>query len=214
MEQERIRMKANIKLDLKSLTPTRLLALLRHVATSLDGNPAFPAPPVSPATLIAMADVFTVAILDATAGSRQSKLVRNDRDAEVRAALRHVADYVRMMAQGDESILHSSGFQLAKVPGAPQPIGTPWMRPAVMTGRDGEVQLSWSGVVNRRTYQVYMTKELPSLPDPQWTLVGITGKITHMVTGLEPYKPYWFCVSAVGALGEGIKSKAIIGRAA
>ena len=207
-------MKANIKLDLKSLTPVRLLALLRHVAASLDGNPAYPAPPVAPAALRALADTFTLSILDATAGSRQSKLVRNDRDAEVRAALRHVADYVRMMAQGDESMLHSSGFSLAKVPGASQPIGTPWMKSAVMTGRNGEVLLSWSGVVNRRTYQVYRTDKLPSLPDPQWILIGVTGKITQRITGLEPYKPYYFCVSAVGALGEGIKSAPVLGRAA
>ena len=207
-------MKANIKLDLKSLTPLRLLALLGRVAVRLDGNPAFPAPPISPATLLAMADTFEATILEAIAGSRQSKLVRNATDAEVRATLRQMADYVRMVAQGNESMLHSSGFELAKVPGTSRPMVAPQLKATDFGGRHGEVLLSWSGVVNRRTYQVYMTYKLPSLPDTQWTLVGITGKITHTVTGLEPYKAYWFCVSAVGALGEGNKSAPALGRAA
>lgn len=207
-------MKASIKLDLKSLTPLRLLALLRHVARSLDGNPDFPAPPVPTATMLAMARAFETQIAEATAGSRHSKVLRNTKDTEVRAALRQVADYVRMIAQGNESMLCSSGFELAKVPGAPQRMDAPRLRATDFSGRHGEVLLNWSGVVNRRTYQIYMTDKLPSQPDPQWTLVGITGKITHRITGLEPYKAYWFCVSAVGALGEGMKSNATIGRAA
>ena len=38
-------------------------------------------------------------------------------------------------------------------------------------------------------------------------------KVRHMVDGLVPYKAYWYCVSAVGALGEGGKSNPMLVRA-
>ena len=206
-------MNANIKLELKTLTPVRLTALMRNVAAKMQGNTHYPAPPVAPATLQAMADALEAAITLATEGSRQSKLQRNDRMAEAKTVMRMLADYARQMAQGNVTILESSGFELARRSGPPQPMGTPFMKGARMTGRHGEVELRWSGVANRRTYQVYMTDTDPTEGE-QWTLIGITGKITHQVTGLEPYKAYWFCVSAVGALGEGAKSDPVLGRAA
>lgn len=207
-------MKANIKLELKTLTPVRLAALMRNVAEKLDGNPHLPVPPVSAAALKAQEEVFTAAILEAIEGSLASKLRRNALEGEARNSLRRLADYVRMMAQGDVVILASSGFELAKASGPPQVMGTPVLKTARMSGRSGELELRWSGVVNRRTYHVYMTKGDPTAHDVEWTLTGITGKIVHCVQGLEPYKAYWFCVSAIGALGEGSKSNPVMGFAA
>lgn len=206
-------MKANIKLELKTLTPTRLLALLRVVAEGMTDNPHFPTPPVTPAELGAMADALALAITEATEGSRQSRLQRDAQVAVVKTKLRWVADYVRMAAQGNAVKLTSSGFELAKPSGPPQVMGTPMMKAARMTGRHGEVELRWSGVANRNVYQIYMSDQDP-LNGGAWTLTGVTGKISHRITDLEPYKAYWFCVSAVGALGEGARSNPVLGRAA
>ncbi|MBX3475943.1 MAG: fibronectin type III domain-containing protein [Planctomycetes bacterium] len=207
-------MKANIKLELKTLTPVRLAALMCNVAGKMAGNPHFPAPPLSAADLKAQEEVFTAAILEAIEGSQFSKARRNALEVQARNSLRLLADYVRLVAQGKEVILASSGFELARRPGPPQPMGRPMMKAARMTGRHGEVELRWSGVANRRTYHIYMTEQSPTDPDCVWSLTGITGKITHRVQGLEAYKGYWFCVCAVGALGEGIKSDPMLGRAA
>ncbi|MBK9276383.1 MAG: fibronectin type III domain-containing protein [Flavobacteriales bacterium] len=205
---------ANIKLELKTLTPVRLAALMRVVADGLEGNPHLPAPPLAAADLRAAAVALSHAITEAHEGSRQSKLQRNDRVAQAAGDLRRVADYVRMVAQGDAVILASSGFELARPSGPPQPMGTPVMRGAHMTGRHGEVELRWSGVANRHTYHIYMTEQDPADPNCAWSLIGITGKITHRVQHLVAYRPYWFCVSAVGALGEGRQSDPVLGRAA
>lgn len=207
-------MKANIKLELKTLTPVRLAALMRNVAAKMDGNPHLPAPPLSAADLKAQEVVFTTAIQEAINGSLDSRLRRNGLEVQARNSLRLLADYVRMVAQGNELIMASSGFELARRPGPPQPMGRPMMQAARMTGRHGEVELRWSGVANRRTYHIYMSQQDPTDPNCEWTLTGVTGKITHRVQGLEAYKGYWFCVSAVGALGEGLKSDPVMGRAA
>lgn len=207
-------MKANIKLELKTLTPIRMAALMRLVASGLEGNAHFPNPPISAADLKAEELVFTKAILEAIDGSRHSRAVRDALMDQARARMRYLADYVRMVAQGDAAVLCSSGFELARASGPPQQMGIPVSKGARMTGRKGEVEMRWSGVANRRAYNVYMTATDPTDPNAVWTLIAVTGKNTHRVQGLEAYKPYWFRVSAVGALGEGAKSNPILGRAA
>lgn len=207
-------MKANIKLELKTLTPVRLAALMRNVASKMDGNPHFPAPPLSPADLKAQEAVFTAAIIEATDGSLASKAHRNALEVQARNSLRLLSSYVRMVAQDNAAIMATSGFEMARPSRPPQPMGTPMIHGARMTGRHGEVELRWSGIANRRTYHIYLSEQDPTDPTCRWTLTGITGKITHRVQGLEAYKGYWFCVSAVGALGEGLLSDPVLGRAA
>ena len=207
-------MKANIKLELKTLTPIRMAALMRLVASGLQGNAHFPNPPISAADLKAEELVFTKAILDAIQGSLHSRTVRDALMEQARARMRYLADYVRMVAQGDAAILSSSGFELVRLSGPPQRMGIPVSMGARMTGRKGEVALRWSGIANRRAYNVYMTAMDPSDPNAEWSSIAVTGKNTHRVQGLEAYKPYWFRVSAVGALGEGGKSNPMLGRAA
>ena len=206
-------MKGNIKLELKSLTPLRLTQLMGHVATQMDGNVHFPSPPIAPTDLRVLNELLGSAISEATEGSRQSKLQRDSLVAKCSTHLRMLADYVRMCSQGDVAVLASSGFELARVSGPPQLMRTPFMKTARMSGRRGEVELRWSGVSNRRTYHIYVTDQDP-LNGAAWTLSGITGRINHRITDLQPYKAYWFCVSAVGALGEGARSNPVLGRAA
>ncbi len=206
--------KANIKLELKTLTPIRMAALMRLVASGLEGNAHFPNPPISAAQLKAEELVFTEAIVDATNGSQQSRKQRDALMEQARIRMRYLADYVRMVAQGDAAILTTSGFELARLSGPPQPMATPQPISARKTDRPGEVEFRWSGVANRRTYNVFMTDTDPMDPNAVWVLIAVTGKNTHRVQGLVAYKPYWFQVSAVGALGEGARSNTMLGRAA
>jgi hypothetical protein len=207
-------MRNDIKLELKTMTPTRLALLVGHVADQLEGNPHLPAPPIAPAELRAREAMLTAAITEAVDGSRLSKARRNALVRKAQDDLRRLVHYVRMAAQEDRTILVSSGFPLAKPGGPPQRVGTPVLRVARPSGRHGEVELRWTAVDNRRAYQVYVSTEDPGDPEGAWTLACTTGKVTHRVQGLEPYRPYWFRVSAVGALGEGARCPPMLGRAA
>lgn len=82
-----------------------------------------------------------------------------------------------------------------------------------MTGKPGDVHLRFTGVYGRRAYTIYMTEQDPTSVNANWTLVGVTSKVSFLADNLEPYKVYWFCVSAIGSLGEGVKSVPIIARA-
>lgn len=207
-------MKANIKLDLKNLTPVKLLSLLGHVTTNLDEHPEFTGPPYTIAELRTKVSVLSISISDATEGSRHSKLVRNVLVEDAKVTLRSLADYVRMVAKGDVVIMAKSGFVLAKQPSPVGYMGKPMMEPARITSTSGEVKLRWSAERGRRMYRLYMIDSDPELGEPTWTLVASTSNNTHIVQGLEPYKPYSFCVSAVGPMGEGFKSNPVLGRAA
>lgn len=207
-------MKANIKVPVDKLTPVKLLALLTNVQAKLDGSTVFPTPPVSAADLALKAQALEDAIEEATDGSRAARAQRNALVEEVSGILRRTADYVRMVANGDETKLTQSGFPMAKQRQPVGVVGTPLLIEARMTGKPGQVELRWTGVEGRRAYHVYVTEQDPTLPGAEWMLTGVTSKVRFLADSLVPYKAYWFCVSAIGSLGEGVKSDPIIARAA
>ncbi len=206
-------MKANIKLSLSSLTPVAILALLRNVIAKLTGNTWFATPAVPLADMTTLADALEVAIEAATNGSRQSKLQRDDLVAAAKTMLTTQADYVRTEAGGDRTKLESSGFELRRTP---QPIGVPGAPQkleARMSDRKGIIKLRWRSEHGAHGYQVWMTDKDPTL-EANWTAVGYTTRVSHLVDSLESYKAYWFCVSAIGTAGEGMQSDPAMGRAA
>jgi hypothetical protein len=208
-------MNANIKLELKTLTPPRLIGLVGRVHSSMAGNAHFPTPPVSMAHLEAKRNAYDRAVSDATDGSRAAKAKRNNLGEEVKDILRQLANYARTVAVGDAAILSQSGFDLARVPQCITTVGVPEMGAARMSWQSGTVSLRWSGVRGRRGYFVYMAESDPYAEgEAQWVLKAMTGKVYHDVHGLVPYKPYWFRVSALGPTGEGGKSQVVLRRAA
>ena len=208
-------MKANIKLELKTLTPTRVAGWMSNVHQCMDGNAHVPAPPVSMADLKVQRMSYEAAIAAATDGSLVDRKRRDEMTEACKNLLRQLADYVRMVAVGDPVILSQSGFPMARTPQRIHDVGVPQMGPARMSWRSGAVSLRWSGIRGRRGYYLYMTDVDPvSAVDVPWTLQAITGKVYHTVQDLVPFKPYWFCVSAMGPTGESRKSQFVLGRAA
>ncbi len=207
-------MKANIKLPVDKMRPVDLAALALNVVANMSGNTNFATPAVPLAELATATDRLEELIQQATNGSRQSRLLRDDQLAVVKALLRAQADYVRSVCAGDRTKLESSGFELAR---QREPIGIPGMPQRVearMTGLGGEVELRWRSVHGAHGYQVWMTDQDPAATNTKWQAVGFTTRVRHMVTDLEAYKAYFFCVSAIGTAGEGAKSDPALGRAA
>ncbi|HRH69445.1 MAG TPA: fibronectin type III domain-containing protein, partial [Flavobacteriales bacterium] len=113
---------------------------------------------------------------------------------------------------GDAVILVGSGFQLMK-PRVPVGIvGAPQRMTARFTDLRGQVELKWDSVHGARGYQVWMTDKDPA-QGAAWEAIGYTTRVRHLVTDLESYKAYFFCVSAIGAAGEGAQSDPALGRA-
>lgn len=206
-------MKANIKLMLSVLTPLALLGLLRNVIAKMTSNLLFPAPPVSMPDLELLGDKLEAAIEEATNGSKSSKFQRDVVVAEVEVALQRTADYVRSVCVGDAAKLSTSGFEMAKtrervgIPAAPKNLV------ARVTTLPQELELRWPRVYGAYNYRVQISEQDPALGG-SWTTLDITSRSRFLVTELESYKAYWFCVSAIGSAGEGAKSDPALGRAA
>ncbi len=206
-------MKSNIKLPLSKLKPSDLLTFFRNVIAKMKGNPAFPAPPVAIPDMEATGQELEDLIEAAINGSKQSRLLRNEKVQEASAILYNQADYVRLVAQGNAAVLESSGFPLvrSRVPvGIP---GVPASLEARMTGRRGEVELRFPSVHGARGYQLWVSEKDPEIA-ANWQAIGYTTRVTHLVTDLESYKAYFFCVSAIGTAGESAQSDPALGRAA
>ncbi len=206
-------MKANIRTGLSLMNALKTLALLRNVVTKLTGNTHFPDPPVKLSDLTARGNALQAAIELATNGSQQSKLDRNKLTTYAKAELTSTADYVRSVGNGDAAILSTSGFELAK---QREPIGIPGTSKrmeARLTGLRNELELRWATVHGAHGYQIWMTDKDPAV-DGNWEAVGYTTRVRHLVTALDSYKAYWFCVSAIGVAGEGAQCDPAMGRAA
>lgn len=203
------RMKADIKLTITRLTPIKVNALLSVVASSMDSNPAFPDPVAPIADMLALKHRLSHAISVATEGSRQSKFMRNDLVTEAMDMLRQQASYVRAMANGDATILASSGFDMQR---ERQRIGRP-DAPTVSQAaypKSGTLKLRWNRVRGAKAYKVFL--RLPGSATAE--LITVTTSASHIITGLESFQPYVVQVSAIGAAGEGKMSQEFMGRAA
>lgn len=207
-------MKANIKTGLYKKTAVMILILFRNVIAKLTGNLFFPTPPHTLAAMTAKADELEVAIEGSTEGSKASRVHRNKVAKEAADMLRAVAEYERMVANGDESKLATGGFELAKRPEPVEHIGIPSREVATPTDKSGEIEFRFRKVRGAHYYNVYRADVDPASGNVEWKLVLTTTRARNVFTGLESYKPYWFCASAVGVDGEGLKSDAAMGRAA
>ena len=195
------------------MNPKTLVALSRNVVSKMTENTNFPTPTVLLKDISDKTAALEVAMEDATNGSQLSRIARNNLVGELKDFMRIQANYVRTVCDGNEISLASSGFALVKTRERQAIPGTPVISEIKMTGIVGQVDLKWNTQKGTRLYQVWMTESDPAV-DANWLPVSATSKISATIRHLESYKAYWFCVSAIGAAGEGAKSDPSIGRAA
>lgn len=196
------------------LNPSGLLALLVSVINGLTGNAFFATPVIPVATLSTLRDRLSAAIEAARTGGRLQKSERDDVVAEVKAALRKVADYVTLTCQGNVTMLISSGYNLAQPRVPVVRVDIPLMRFARGVGNaPGVMDVQWRSVRGAHGYDVWMTDADPNVA-ANWENIGFTTKVRHSASGLESGKKYWFCVQAVGANSVSGQSVPEFGRAA
>jgi hypothetical protein len=205
--------KANIKLALFKKVPALLLELLNRVIKMLTGNAQLPSPPVKLAEMETLAEAYATAIEDARDGSKLSKEVRNALTRQVRSVLTQTGNYVRTAANGDATILASSGFEMAK---KPEPVGLPAMPKnlKVLPGTlSGTTEVRWHRTSGAFSYQVERCAGDPAV-EANWSVLTISTQARFVDKGLESFKLYNYRVSAIGTAGQGQPCMYATGRAA
>ncbi len=206
-------MKANIALNLFKKVPLVLLGLLNNVIEKLTGNTKLPDPPESLVNMQAVADAYTQAIEDAQDGSKLSKEIRNALTKDVRALLTKTGNYVRATANGDATILASSGFEMAKLPVTVGLPAAPLNLKVVPGPLSGQTDVRWKRSHGALSYKLERCEKDPEL-EASWKTVTTTSRVSFMDGNLESFKNYFYRVSAFGTAGQGETCAPVMGRAA
>ncbi len=164
------------------------------VTAGLAGNPAFPAPPVSPAELALLNAALRAAITDWDAGGPEQTAAKHKASAAVANALRKNANYVEIESDHDRETLLSSGFTLMNPNHAQSPLPQPVIR-KILNLATTQLLLRVGAIRNAATYQV----QLATAADGPWQEAGIATQARRIVlTGLTPGVIYFVRVRAVG----------------
>lgn len=83
-----------------------------HVATSLTGNATLVDPPTPPGNLTTQGNEFIIAVAACLNGTPLDTVNKNNVRTALLATLDNTANYVELIAKGDELILRSSGFEV------------------------------------------------------------------------------------------------------
>jgi len=207
-------MRQDIKLSLFKLTVLQLLALLQNVIEKFTGNANFPTPPFSIAQMEAKYTELNDAVAAATEGGLLQRKLRDDLVLEVRDMLRVQASYVRTVANGNGTILASSGFALRRQPEPIEVVDIPQNVKAKSTYEEGALKVTWSRTLGARMFRLERAEGDPTLPTTTWSVVTQTSRQSVEVKNLVPYQAYYFRVVALGIDAEGKPSDVVLGRAA
>lgn len=204
---------ANLKKGLSHLTAGALVAKAEHVHAQLTAHAAeFPAPSPSLVDLAQAKDGLLTAIANALDGGRSAHQAKRDAYAKLSAILKQQAEYVANVANGDAQLILNGGYALRAEATPSQRPAAPSNLQALVPDVVNAVKVEWKGEGKVRLYQVQMSSTDPE-QGAQWSTAGYASKRKHTITGLEPYRVYWFRVIALNTVGEGLPSDVLMARA-
>ena len=188
-------MQTKIKKTYNRSSDSNLLTLGSRVAQSMNGNANFPGPTPTQAAVETAWQDFQSALNLAGRNDRTLSSAKNDKKAALIGLLSNLAEYVTTVANGDKTILLSSGFDITGVKTNP-----PGLQPidalAVEVGPTGQAITSVKKVTGARAYVHEYTPD-PITPNSIWTSETVTDQ-AFTFSNLQSVVKYWFRVTAVG----------------
>ena len=201
--------------NFNNLSDPKFVGQVQQIIDAMTGNTAFPEP--WPATVPSLAQIQTdlaayLSVLTATAGGDKSRIVeRQGARSKVQNDLALLAFQLQLTAQGDATLLASTGFPLRqRAPRTQNPEPPP--PPAVIKLSRGAVSgtlvVSASRVVKAGSYDVQLTAADPTV-EANWTDAGVYKTCRRIeLEGLTPMKVYSVRMRALGTAGYGAWSVA------
>ena len=170
----------------------------RNVNGKMKGNANFSTPDVPLDDLSAKTDLLETRSVASLSGGKESKALVHQTEVEWDDLMRKMAKYVDRIADGDDAIILSAGFNLAKQP-------APSVRPdfSVELGeKTGSVYIRRQAADGAKSYiWQYCMGETPVTNDSDWVTAQVTSKASVELTGLTPMTKYWFRSAAVTTSG-------------
>jgi hypothetical protein len=164
------------------------------VSAGMNGNAAFPTPPVPPADLGTLNTTLRTAITAADAGGPVQTAAKNKAYIAVADALRKNANYVEIQSNNDLETLLSSGYTPVSTNRASAPLDQPVILEIAILGST-QLLLRVSPILNARSYQV----QTATAANGPWAEAIIATQARLIVLkGLTPGTIYFVRVRAIG----------------
>lgn len=170
------------------------------------GNSNFPAPTPDLPSVLSLITSYGDALTAAQNKNKNAVAVKNEARTTLTVALIQLANSVMTTANGDKTMLISSGFDLAK-----EGETTPLEKPEGIVLTDGvnagELTVKIPAVKGANSYGPQYTSD-PLTADSQWTqFMTTTSKYTFK--NLTSAKKYWCRVAAIGPFNQVVYSDAV-----
>lgn len=165
------------------------------ILSSMTDNANFPTPVPALATVTAAAAAYSAALITASTGIRAGIAIKNDRRDDLTGLLRSLCTYVNLTANGDRSMLLSSGFDITKET-EPTVITKPENLQVANGVSSGELLVSVNAVKGAYAYMHEYTTDQTMPPNSWVTIASTTAKIS--ITNLQSGIKYFCRVGAVG----------------
>jgi hypothetical protein len=176
--------RVKVIINYSNLSVLELIELARNSAIKMAANATvFVTPDVLYAAMNAAATLLETKYNAAQGGGKQQTAEMNQARKALEELIRKQALYVERIANGNESIILSSGFAISR-----QPVYNAQPDFEASNGEhSGEVLLKHKAVQGAKSWVwQYSTDGV------EWTHSGISTQTSYLVTGLTPVSKYWF----------------------
>jgi len=220
-------MKAKISLKLGKLSADDKVEFARGMVTAMTGNANFANPSPALATVAQAATDLENAIVAAQDGGKSKTAAMRVKEVVLQNILTQLGLYVEATANGDDSILLSSGANAKHISGAPQVPAAPMHVNGTNGQAEGSALLDWDAVKNARVYVVEQLDDVSTIQANRsigpvaiggvvapvvanWHQVAIITKSKLLLTGLVSGNKYAFRIYCVGAAGNSNYSTTVV----
>lgn len=196
---------SKVKLNIRNLSATELVARARQIGTALTNNTHFAnAQPVVTQVTAAANEVET-AYADSQA-ARQAAMTKtsilHEKTDTLTGILRQAAAYIESVAGDDETKILSAGVNVksATASSSASEMAAPIGLSASAGDHEGEIDLIWDKVKGAKSYVIERSPDPPTATS--WAHEAVAVKSSATVNGLMSGTRYWFRVAAVTSAGQ------------
>ena len=178
--------------DFLGLSVGQKIVFLRNVLVRLTGHPTFTNPDVSLTEAKVKVDNFETASIAAKDGGHTAVSLMHDAEKEVDAYFKKIVIYVDRIADGNETLILSSGFHTTKEPTAFQKVPL-----AVLDGKNsGSVLLVAKAMDKSGAYIWQISRNMTD-----WTTIGHSTRASFEEPGLTVGEICHFRVAGITPTG-------------
>ncbi len=189
--------KNTVVLDFLKFSVPNKIAFARTIVSKMSMLTAFANPDVAYATVTEIVNRLEGYYMSSRGGDHEQMALMHQAEEELDKALRKLGLNVDRVADGDEAIILSTGFHLAKQPApserpeftaeAGDTPASVWLRRKAVTGASSYV------------WQYFIGPEAPA--DDKWLFAGSTTQASFLMNELPQGTKVWFRVAAVTSAG-------------